>query len=137
MKLNPIFTILALCFVSLSLSAGELTFHKDFNSAKKAAAESGKPIVTVFSATWCPPCQQMKQSVYPSATVAPYHDKFVWAYLDADKKSNRALMTKYGVEGIPHITFVSPKGKRLGNTVGAMSATEFTKVLTSILNKPL
>lgn len=117
------------------VSVGGLTFHQDFGSAMTEARNTGKPIVTVFSATWCPPCQSMKKDVYPSATVAPYHNQFVWAYLDADNPQNRSIMSQNGVQGIPHIAFISANGEKIGDTVGAMDAREFAGVLDNILNR--
>lgn len=118
------------------LSAGEsLKFHSDFNTAMEASKKMGKPIVTIFSAKWCPPCQAMKKRVYPSSAVAPFHDSFVWAYLDADVPANRALMTKYGVQGIPHIAFVAPNGRQLDRSVGAMEPGAFANLLSDVLKK--
>ncbi len=109
------------------------TFKKDYVAAFNEAKKSGKPLVVVFSATWCPPCQQMKKSVYPSGSVKPYHDKFVWTYLDIDKPENRPAMQRFGVKGVPHIQFVSPAGKSLGHFSGAVSTRQFTGVLDRAL----
>jgi len=70
--------------------------------------------VVVFSATWCAPCQYNKKNVYPSDTVKPYHDKFVWVYLDTDNETNAAVFKKFSSSGsIPHIQFLSKSGKSL------------------------
>ncbi len=114
---------------------GELTFHSDFGAAMAESQQTGKPIVTIFSASWCAPCQMMKKSVYPSPEVAPYHDKFVWAYLDTDKPANQSIAKEHGVRGIPHISYVSPAGEKLGTTVGGRSATEFSGILAGVLQK--
>lgn len=131
--------ILSVLALGLSFSAkadeASLTFHSDFKKAEAAAKKEGKPIITIFSATWCPPCQTMKKKVYPSNTIKPFHKEFVWAYLDADVSANRKLMNKYGVEGIPHIAFLSSDSKQIGKTVGGMDAKTFAKVLTDVLKR--
>ncbi|MDF1753292.1 MAG: thioredoxin family protein [Verrucomicrobiales bacterium] len=109
-------------------------FSHDFEEASELAKKSQKPLIVVFSATWCPPCQKMKKSVYPSTEVKPYHDSFVWAYLDADESKNRPLMSKYGVNGIPHISFLSPGGNLVGHFAGAVSPEQFTKILDQVQN---
>jgi thioredoxin-related protein len=77
----------------------------------------------------------MKKEVYPSAEVKPYHDKFVWAYLDADDESNAADAEKYGVSGIPHIQFLDKNGNPVDKQVGSSSPEEFASTLKSVLKK--
>ena len=114
---------------------GSPKFEKRYKAALEEGKKAGKPVVLVFSATWCGPCQQMKKNVYPSATIQPYHDKFVWAYLDADEAANAKPQQKYGVNGIPHIEFVDAEGKSLGNQVGSTSPEAFAKILDGVLAK--
>lgn len=76
----------------------------------------------------------MKKHVYPSSEVKPYHDQFVWAYLDADDPENQMLMNENRVEGIPHISFISSNGYHLGQTVGGMGAAQFAEVLEGLLD---
>jgi thiol:disulfide interchange protein len=115
--------------------AGSPKFEHSLAAVTKAAKTSGKPVIVVFSAVWCPPCQMMKKEVYPSAAVKALHDKFEWAYLDVDEDSNAAAAKKYGVNGIPHIQFLSKDGKDLGNQVGSTSAEDFAHSLEGVLKK--
>lgn len=115
--------------------AGSPTFHTSYDAALKAARESGKPVVMIFSATWCPPCQANKQHVYPSTQVEPFHDKFIWVYLDADKRVNQVAMQKFRVRGIPHIEFLDKDGKSLGQAVGGTSPEQFASALQQVLNE--
>lgn len=144
MKLRHILTLVA----TLGLSAvfaprshasdfpeGSPAFVTSYDAALKAAKESGKPAVLIFSASWCPPCQTNKNTVYPSAQVKPFHDKFVWAYLDADQEANVPAMQKFGVSGIPHIQFLSKDGAVIGSLVGGTSPERFSTVLADALKK--
>jgi len=114
---------------------GSPPFLDSSATAMSAAKTSGRPVILVFSAAWCPPCQAMKHDVYPSAAVKAFHDKFVWAYLDVDDPRNESAATKYGVNGIPHIEFLNASGKEIDKQIGGTSSEQFAKTLESILAK--
>jgi len=144
MKLRRLFTFIttlglsAVCAPSshaANFPQGSPDFVTSHDAALKAAKETGKPVVLVFSASWCPPCQANKTNVYPSAAVKSFHDKFVWAYLDADLQTNVSAMQKFGVNGIPHIQFLSKDGTSLGNLIGGTSPQAFAATLTQVLGK--
>jgi len=119
-------------FAAKSAEGGPV-FLDNFDKAVAASKSSGKPLIAIFSASWCPPCQQMKKSVYPSKEAQPFHDAFVWAYLDADDRANQAVMSQFKVSGIPHVAFVSPDGLIMGHFTGAIPPKEFAEVLTQVL----
>lgn len=134
MKRIALSLILLAIFTPAARSAeGGPAFLDNFDKAVAASKSSGKPLIAIFSASWCPPCQQMKKSVYPSKEAQPFHDKFVWAYLDADDRANGAVMSQFKVSGIPHVAFVAPDGQIMGHFAGAISPKEFAEVLTQVL----
>lgn len=134
-KLIALLAALTLPVLASEFPEGSPKFGTSYEAALKTAKAEGKPVILVFSAVWCPPCQAMKKSVYPSAEVKPLHDKFVWAYLDVDEESNAKAAEKYGVQGIPHVQFLSKDGKALGNQVGGVSPAEFAGILSKVSEK--
>jgi thioredoxin-related protein len=134
-------TLLAFAFVAISCAPaadfpkGSPKFKTVLGTALSEAKKENKPVIAIFSAVWCGPCQAMKHDVYPSEAVKAYHDKFVWAYLDADSSANKASMKKFKVEGIPHIEFLDKDGKSIGQQVGSTSPEAFAKTLESMLKK--
>lgn len=114
---------------------GSPKFKDSYRQVMSAAKKSGKPVVLVFSASWCPPCQTMKKEVYPSKEIQAYHDKFEWAYLDVDDRDNEKPAQQYGVSGIPHIAFVDAEGAVLDTQVGGNSPQAFAKKLDGVLAK--
>lgn len=113
--------------------SGSPTYYTNAESAKEAAGKSGKPLVMIFSASWCGICLDNRSSVYPSKAVRSYHDQFVWAYLDVDDEANQELKQKLKVRGMPHIEVVDNSGKRLAKSVGGTSPEELCKTLTIAL----
>jgi thiol:disulfide interchange protein len=114
---------------------GSPKFETKYKSALAEAKKTGKPVIVVFSASWCGPCQANKKNVYPSDAVKPYHDKFVWAYLDTDEKANAKAAEEFGVSGIPHIQFLDKNGKSIDKQVGGTSPDAFAKKLEAVLAK--
>lgn len=139
MKTTAAFLALMFFISSAALSAdfpkGSPTFETKLSDALTKAKASSKPVIAIFSAAWCGPCQKMKKDVYPSDAVKPYHDKFIWAYLDADERGNEADMAKYNVNGIPHIEFLDSAGKSAGKQVGSASPDAFAKKLEGLLKE--
>ena len=135
-------TLLALALTFLIAPAfakdfpkGSPKFEHSFRGVMSDAKKSGKPVIVVFSALWCGPCQAMKNGVYPSPEVQALQDKFEWAYLDIDDRSNGKAAKEFGVGGIPHIQFLTADGKPIDKQVGSSSAASFAKTLEGILKK--
>jgi len=124
---------LALPAAAADFPKGSPKFETRYRTALAEAKKSGKPVIVVFSAAWCPPCQAMKKDVYPNEAVKPLHDKFVWAYLDTDEDDNAKVAKEFKVGGIPHIQFLDKNGKSIGQQVGGMAPKAFAKKLEEIL----
>lgn len=127
--------LLALPVLAGDFPKGSPPFEHSLAAVQGKAKTSGKPVILVFSAVWCPPCQQMKKEVYPSKEVTALHDKFEWAYIDVDEESNAAAARKFSVSSIPHIEFLDSSGKSLGNQVGSTSPGDFAASLKKVLAK--
>ena len=127
--------LFALPLLAGDFPKGSPPFEHSLASVEAKAKKSGKPMVVVFSAVWCPPCQAMKKDVYPSKEVTALHDKFEWAYIDVDEEGNAAAAKKFGVNGIPHIELLDSSGKSLGNQVGSTSPGDFAATLKKTLAK--
>ncbi len=125
----------ALPLLAGDFPAGSPKFEHSFSQVQANSKKSGKPVVVVFSAVWCGPCQVMKKEVYPSAEVKAFHDKFEWAYIDVDDEKNAEYAKKFGVEGIPHVQFLDKEGNPIGSQIGSTSAGDFAATLKKMLAK--
>lgn len=115
--------------------ADDPPFVRNYEEARALAIKEHKPMVVIFSASWCPQCRQMKKKVYPSASVKAYHDKFVWVYLDVDIASNQSAAQQFGVYGLPHIVGLKADGTRLFMQVGPSDSASFALQLQTALER--
>lgn len=88
-----------------------IAWQRDFESARSLAQTTAKPMLLVFSAAWCPPCNVMKHDVWPDHEVETVVNRdFVPLYLDVDEQSTDAIAERYGVGGIPAVLVVNAEG---------------------------
>lgn len=112
------------------MTTDPIPWRHDYAAALQEGKASGKPILIDFSATWCPPCQRMKQSSWPDDRVVKLaSSSYVPLGLDVDDANAKAPAEKYNITEIPAILIVDSDGKVLKQ--GAfMSADELTAFLS-------
>src|SRR5437868_7331381 len=56
----------------------------DVADALSEATELGRPLILYWGANWCPPCAQMKTSLFKDPAFVAETQNFVRVYLDGD-----------------------------------------------------
>ena len=138
MKIRTLVTVLTLlvaCAVLLAQDEAKPAAEKAkdpvwLTSLDKAMDESektGKPILSNFTGSdWCGWCIRLKKEVFNTPEFKAWaRGKVVLLEVDfprnkpqsaETKKKNRALATKYDVQGFPTIVFTDAAGKELGRS---------------------
>lgn len=99
--------------------------------AEKLAKEQGKPMLVVFSASWCPPCKMMKQDVWPNPRVGEIVSaNYVPLYIDVDLDEHTSKVAQYEVTGIPLVVVLNEDGT-VNRKTYSMSADETVQFLTA------
>lgn len=108
-------------------------WHDNLEEAMKEAKSSRKMIMIDFNATWCGPCQQMKNSVFPSAAFQNAAKDFVLVDIDTDKQPE--IASKYGASSIPDFRFLTADGKEVHQVVGSRPTSEFVAEMEKAKSK--
>ena len=85
-----------------------IPWRSSLAAAREESAKTGKPVLAYFTATWCPPCQQMKHEVWPVPQVRKAIEPYVPVKVDVDEYPDVAK--QYVFEGIPMITVLRADG---------------------------
>ena len=118
-------------FANCSITKAQ-QFHPHLSTALAASHQTKKPVIAVFSANWCAPCKKMLKEVYPSQKIAPFHDKFIWAYLDVDHAVNQHIMTELKVSSVPQLAFIGTDGLPIAQIAGYKSPDELSTILAVV-----
>lgn len=74
----------------------------------------GKPMIVDFSATWCPPCRQLKPIFEKLAE--DFRGRISFVTIDVDE--NPELSQAYGVQSIPMMVFINKDGQIQNTLIG-------------------
>lgn len=108
----------------------EGTVEEGFAQAK---AEN-KPVFLYWGAVWCPPCQEIKHTVFKSKQFIAQTKLFVPIYLDGDTERAQAWGETFGVKGYPTMIVFNPAGEEITRIPGGIDISRYNTVLDLSLN---
>lgn len=114
--LNTLVVTTALVIMCGGVSAQESTLDnqaqsKTYTEAYRDAQAGDKPLLVLVSATWCPPCQVMKETTIPQLIEKDAFKEFHYATVDLDKEEDLARQL-IGNRGLPQfIMFEKSEGR--------------------------
>jgi len=94
----------------------------------KARADN-KPVFLYWGAVWCPPCNQIKATVFKRPDFVERSKGFIPVYLDGDSPGAQKLGTQYKVRGYPTMVLFRPDGTELTRLPGEVDAAQYMQVL--------
>ena len=104
-------------------------FAGDVDAAFAEAKSSGKPIFLYWGAEWCPPCAQIKSTIFNRREFQERSRLFVPVYLDGDTPSAQRHGERFGVVGYPTMILFRPDGTEITRLPGTVDIARYATIL--------
>ncbi len=106
----------------------------DVDAAFALARSQSKPVFVYWGAAWCPPCNQLKATLFNRQDFIARSKAFVAVYIDGDSPGAQKLGTRFKVRGYPTTLLFNAQGVELTRLPGEVDAAQYTQLLTLGMN---
>jgi thioredoxin-related protein len=106
----------------------------DVDAAFALAKDQAKPVFVYWGAKWCPPCNQVRATLFNRQDFIERSRAFVPVYVDGDSPGAQKLGSRFKVSGYPTMVLFNPQGTELTRLPGEVDAARYTEVLTLGMN---
>lgn len=111
---------------------GPKWFEGSVEEAFKVASKENKPLFIYWGAIWCPPCNQIKKTIFTKSEFISEAQNFVSVYLDGDLPAAQKWGDHFGTVGYPTMMILSPAGQELYRMPYGLKAPEYAALMKSV-----
>jgi len=111
------------------MATGIAWYEGTVEEAFGQARERNLPVFLYWGAEWCPPCHEIKATVFRSREFIERSRLFIPVYLDGDAENAQALGERFGVRGYPTMIVFSPAGEEITRIPGGIDIQAYANVL--------
>ena len=109
--------------------AGIDWFKGDVDAAFAEAQRSNRPVFLYWGASWCPPCHELKATVFSRPDFIEKSRLFVTVYLDGDNPGAQKWGEVFRVQGYPTVLILRPDRTELERISGGMDLSLYGEAL--------
>jgi thiol-disulfide isomerase/thioredoxin len=143
MPSNMLKTVVAACALAATLcthaAPGDLPSNNvawlvaaadaDIERAFTQAKAQKKPVLLYWGASWCPPCNQLKATLFNRQDFAAQGKHVVAVFVDGDKPAAQKLGARFKVSGYPTMVLFTPEGSEITRLPGEADAPQVLSLL--------
>ncbi|MCS7304978.1 MAG: thioredoxin family protein [Thermoguttaceae bacterium] len=113
--------------LSLPTEKAHVSFLTDYAEAVELARQWEKPLLVLFTASWCPFSRQMLQESFRDPQITRLSKQFICIQVDIEQ--NPSLAQKHQVRVLPAVQILSSRGVIVCRLNGYLSAKQLTDSL--------
>ena len=112
-----------------SRPAGVAWFEGGVAQAFLVAQQQHKPVFVYFGAVWCPPCQELKATIFRRKDFLDRLTLFIPVYLDGDAPGAQRWADEFHITGYPTVLVLRSDRSELERVSGGMDLGRYAEVL--------
>ena len=101
----------------------------DVDRLMAQARQEKKPLLLYWGATWCPPCNQLKATLFNRQDFAQQSRSFIAVHIDGDRPGAQKLGQRFAVRGYPTVILMASNGAEITRLPGEADAQQVMAVL--------
>lgn len=129
MKALFFFVSLLLSCQSLAAVSGVNWFKGSVEEAMKEAKNKNKPMFLYWGAVWCPPCNQIKKTIFTKPLFHKETKNYVSVYLDGDNPNAQKWGEHFGTVGYPTMMILNSSGEEISRMPFGLNVKEYVALM--------